>query len=467
MVPLLLVSLAAARITHVPVPSHAPPATMVARAGDIPLKPPAGWTTQTKDGATVITPGDVGDGKVYKVVLTPLQTKAGTIDEVYEVGKKMIGEVGTYTALTKVEKQQSDGGWDYAFTIGTVEKGGNGLLVQVMGLKKGDLGGVIIVLSDGIETTQKYSDDFAQMIRSLGGARKPPPAPAIAAGSGTVDLQYTVPAGWTETKKQGITIVENAKDETYNKWQWTLIIMPSQPLTGSLGDNFKDYWKALITANYESDVVPLPLTARLDDGYVCAFDADGSAKHKTSGARPRIASVYLIAHGDRFVPIFGIIYGYDKKVEADFDRFIETARIPGSSGAKIPLFSKSAVAGEWSEGSSSIASYVTASGGYAGDASIYTGSAFQLRPDGSYSHTLVALSGSTRIKEHDEGQWSIDDNELVLRQAKGASRYSLLGYGVDPKAGRFLVLGTYANAKSKLSFSNPRGVFQATWYKSK
>jgi len=447
---------------------HAAPTTRAVKAdiSQIPLKAPTGWKSKTDQGATVMTPGDLGEGKVYTVLVTPLQTKAGTLDEVYRIAVKTMGEVGTFTEATKPQAAQSDGGWDYTVSIGVVEKDGKGLMAQVMALKKGDVGGIVIVIADGIETLEKYSDPFTHMIRSLGGSGKLPPTPEITRPAGTVDLQYTVPQGWVESRKSGATVIEAAHDDLYTKYRWTLVVMPSQTLTGSVRDNFREYWKTTVTANYDSAVVPMPLMARLSDGYVCAFDADGSAKHKISGIRPRTVSLYLIAHGNRFVPIFAILYGYEKPLEEDLDRFIKTARIPGSSNTKIPLFSSKEVTGDWSEGSASIANYVTASGNYAGDASIYTGSGFQLRPDGTYNHVLVAITHNTRIKERDAGKWSIEDDELVLHQSKGMTRYSLLGCGVDPKAGRFLVLGTYSDLKAKLSFSNPRGPFQASWYKA-
>lgn len=451
-----------------PIPIGLPLASArVAVPRDIPLKAPPGWKSKTDDAATVMQPRDVGEGKAYTVLITPLQTKAGTLDEVYEIAKKTIGDVGTFTEATRPQQSQSDGGWDYKVSIGTLVEHENGLLAQVMAVKKGEIGGVVIVITDSIETLQKYSDPFTDMIRSIGGSRKPPPPPELARPAGTVDLKYTVPQGWTETKKSGVTVIEASKVDFYTNYRWTLVVMPSQPLTGSVRDNFREYWKAMITANYDSDAVPLPLMARLSDGYVCAFDADANAKHKATGAKPRSVSVYLLAHGNRFVPIFAILYGYEKQLEEDVDRFLTSARIPGASNAKIPLFSSKEVGGDWSEGSSSIASYVTSSGGYAGDASIYTGSSFNLRPNGTYSHVLIAITRNVRIKEKDEGKWSVEDNELVLSHTKGVTRYSLLGCGVDPKAGRFLVLGVYGGVKAKLSFSNPRGAFQASWYKAK
>jgi len=441
--------------------------TPVAEDAKIPLKAPPGWKSQTNQGATVMIPGDLGEGQVYTVFITPFQTKAGTLDEVYGIAKKTIGDVGTFAEATKPQQAQSDGGWDYKVSIGTLEKDGKVLLAELIALKKGDVGGVIIAFGDGIETLQKYSDPFTNMIRSLGTSGKLPPTPEITRAPGTVDLQYTVPQGWTETKKSGATVIEISKDDFYTKYRWTVVVMPSQPLTGSLRENFKEYWKDLITANYDSAVAPLPLMTRLSDGYVCAFDADNYVKHKVTGAKPRSVSVYLLAHGNRFVPILAICYGYEKQLDTDLERFLTTARIPGSSNTKLPLFSSKEMTGDWSEGSSSIASYVTASGAYAGDASIYTGSSIHLQPDGSYKRTFIGLTSTTRIKETHEGRWSIDDNELVLKDPKETTRYSLFGCGADPKAGRFLVLGTYSNVKASLSFSNPRGPFQATWYKAK
>lgn len=466
MITLIMASCAFARLLS-PLAIH--PTALVANhavSSDIPLKTPAGWTSSKNEGATVMTPGDVPEGKAYNVVITPVQGKAGTLDAIYGVAKKMVAEVGTYTASIEPKQAQSEGGWDFQFTIGVVAKGDGAFLAQVMAVKKGDEGGTVIVVSDSIETMQKYSDPFAKMLRELGGSGKPSTPPEVK-GDGSVDLQYNVPAGWVETKKEGATVIEASKDEFYDKWRWTLVVLPSQPLNGSLGDNFREYWSSLVSANYESATVPLPLTARLNDGYVCAFDTDESTKHKTSGAQPRMVSVFLMAHGNRFVPMLFISYGYSRQLETDLNQFIETARIPGSSNAKIPMFSSPEIAGDWNEGSASIAHYVTSSGDYAGDASIFTSSSFHLQSDQTYIHYFMAITGSTRLKEKQEGSWSVDEDELVVSHDNKVDRYSLLGYGNDPKAGRFLVLGTYANVKAKISFANPRGTGHASWYKAK
>ena len=123
--------------------------------------------------------------------------------------------------------------------------------------------------------------------------------------------------------------------------------------------------------------------------------------------------------------------------------------------------------GNWDEGSATLASYVTSTGSYAGDASIFTGNFFHLRADGTYSHTLMAITATRRLKQSDEGKWSLEDDELVCNETGGTHRYSVLGYGADAKAGRLLVLGNFPNSKTKLTLSNPRGMLQASWYKAK
>ena len=166
-------------------------------------------------------------------------------------------------------------------------------------------------------------------------------------------------------------------------------------------------------------------------------------------------------------PILGILYGFEKQLNTDLGQVIQTASIPSSSHAKTPLFSEASVAGEWTEGSVSIASYVNSSGGYVADASISTGSSLSLKPDGTFKQNWVAMMRSTVFHELFEGKWRIEDDELVLTHKQGVNRYSLVGSGSDPKAGRFLVLGTYPDTKAKVSFASPRGPFQTTWYKIK
>jgi hypothetical protein len=155
---------------------------------------------------------------------------------------------------------------------------------------------------------------------------------------------------------------------------------------------------------------------------------------------------------------------FDKAAEAEIGEFLGTARIPGAAAEKVALFSAPELVGDWSESSSEMANYVTRGGNYAGDATIATATYLDLRADGSYARTLQALSGGRVVREKDAGTWTVEDDELVLSKA---GRLSLHGCGGDAKVGRFLVLGTYTNQKSRLRLTNPRGILQALWMKAK
>jgi hypothetical protein len=431
-------------------------------SADLPFVAPAGWKSEKQDKSIVLTPSDVATGKFYVVMITPVEGKAGSLDSILDSAKAMAAETGTFTAAIEPKQSKSDGGWDYKFIIGTIEVGGKNLLAQLMAVKKGDEGGVVIVLSESVETMTQYANTFAAMIRAMG-ATAPVAAPS---SSGVVDLQYSVPPGWVKSDISGFPLLVKEKNEQWTKYRVSLLIFPTEILGKDIRTQFVGYWNDFVTPNYTTKIAPIPLLVRLKSGQACAFDAEWDAVAK-NGSVATVA-LYLIAHGGKVVPVLGIFAGPDwmfgNEAENEIANFLDTAKIPGASAAKVKLFSATNLVGEWSESSTSYATYVTRSGAYAGDATISTASYLTLGGDGSYKRTLLAVGAAGNIREKDAGTWTVDDDELVL--SKGG-RYSLLGYGNDPKIGRFMVIGNYSNQKSRLKFTNPRGILQAMWMKAK
>ncbi len=433
---------------------------------DLPITAPAGWKTEKQDKAIILTPGDVGAGKFYVVMITPTEGKAASLDSLLDSAKAMAAETGTFKAAIDPKQSKSDGGWDYKFLLGTIEVGGKSLISQLMAVKKGDEGGVVIVLSESIETMTQYADTFAAMIRAMGVTATTVAPAAAPASSGVVDLQYSVPPGWTKSDINGYPLLVKEKNEQWTKFRVSLLIFPTETLGADLRSQFVGYWNDFVTPNYTTKIAPVPLLVRLKSGQACAFDGERSATAK-NGSTATVA-LYMIAHGGKVVPVMGICTGIDwmmnNDVENEIANFLDTAKIPGASAAKVKLFSAANLAGEWSESGTEYATYVTRSGAYAGNATISTASYLNLGGDGSYKRTLMAVGAAGNIREKDAGTWSVDDDELVL--SKGG-RYSLLGYGNDPKVGRFMVIGNYSNQKSRLKFTNPRGILQAMWMKAK
>jgi hypothetical protein len=429
---------------------------------EIPFRAPPGWKVDEQDRATVLTPGDVPEGRTYRVMVTLSEPRAGTLEELLEAGKKMVAEIGTFSAKVDPARSTSAGGWDYLAVVGTVTQAERSLVVSLVAIKKGEQGGVVVVLADSVETMAVYQDAFAQMIREMGAAT---PA-SDAAKPGVVHLEFHAPAAWVETKIEGLPHLVKEKNEEWVKYRFSLLVLPGEARSGTVREQFDQLWRAYVAPNYATRIVPLPLMSRLPSGGACAFDADSQAKDK-SGAEVTVA-LYVIAHGGRVVPVMGVYSGpdwtFDRAAETEIGEFLGTARIPGAAAEKVALFSAPELVGEWSESSAELANYVTRGGSYAGDATIATATYLDLRRDGSYTRTLQALSSGRIVREKDAGTWSVEDDELVLSKA---GRLSLLGVGGDAKVGRFLVLGTYPNQKSRLRLTNPRGILQATWMKAK
>ncbi|MBC8066648.1 MAG: hypothetical protein H7Y17_17595 [Chlorobia bacterium] len=428
------------------------------KIADLPLSVPKGWKTEKVQGSTTITPGDVPTGKIYVVMVTASEGKAGSLDEIFEGAKKTLAESGTFKELSEPKVSKSDGGWDYKFVLGTLESGDRGLLAQAMAVKKGDEGGTILVLADGVETMTKYADTFTAMIRGMGAPKTAPVAPS----PGKVDLQYTVPPGWVKQQVNGFPLLVKEKKDGYNNWRVSLLIMPTEALSSNVRNQFEGYWKSFVTPNFETTIAPIPLMSRLKSGYACAFDGEFNINKLTT------VTLYMIAHGGRVVPVMGIFYGAEwglnNDIENEVAEFLDTARIPGVSVDKVQLYSGSNLVGDYSESGTSFANYVTRSGAYAGDATISTASYLTIGSDGKYSSSGFAVGAAGNIREKDAGTWSLEDDELVLSKGR---RYVVFGYGNDAKAGRFLIISNRSNQKSRLKFTNPRGPLQATWYRAK
>jgi len=424
---------------------------------DIPFKTPTGWKSESKDGATTLTPGDVPTGKLYAVVITMLPSKAGSLDEILAAGKAQAAEIGTFKSAIEPKTAKSDGGWDYKFDLGEIKRNDNTFVAQIMAIKKGDEGGVIIVLSDSVETMTRYADTLTESVRSMGVAKST---------AGNATLQYTMPVGWKESKVNGFPMLVKELKDDYNNYRVSLLILPTEDLAVSIRDQFVGFWNSYVTPNYETKVAPIPLMARLKTGYACAYDGQWDAKAK-NGAQQSVV-LYMIAHGGKAVPVLAMCSGaewsIDGKVELEVAAFLDSARIPGVSDKKVQLFDPAQVAGDWKESGTEFANYVTRPGTYAGDATISTASYLTLAGDGSYDRTLLAVGAAGNIREKDVGTWSVEDDELVL--SKGG-RYSLLGSGSDPKVGRFLVIGNNRNQRVRLKFTNPRGPLQAMWFRAR
>ena len=429
----------------------------------LPLTAPAGWESKRQQEASVLVPKDLAAGTAYTVVIPDLTRKLGSLEALMDAAKATFAETGTFKPIGTPGTSKNDAGWDYQVVIGTIEKDGRSILGQAVALRKGEEEGLILLVSDSVETMQKYSDPFTLMVKGIGA---PPPAPVAA---GKVDLQYTAPDGWTSKVIEGGIIWEKAKSDFYDKFSYRIVILPSQPLTGPLRKTFVDNWASIIKPTFETRIVPLPLVRRMKSGMAVAFDQDPSAKNKDGVVQH--ATLYLLARGNRFVPVLGFYFGLGntKDVDLALTTIFESAVIPGAGTDPVTLLDAADLVGKWSESSYSLANYVTSAGAYAGDASIATASYLAINQDGTIKKTFIGISGTRRIRETDEGKWKLEDNELVLDVVKDGipktMKYRVFGAGSDDKGGSFLVITVSSDTDQQADLSIPRRMFSGEWYK--
>ncbi|HXX92975.1 MAG TPA: hypothetical protein VEN81_05035 [Planctomycetota bacterium] len=438
---------------------------------ELPVSAPTGWEMKDQDSTLLLTPKDLEAGKIYSVIVPGLPQKMGTVRKLLEVAKATLGEAGDFKPANEPVTAKTRQDWEFEIVIGSLTKNGRSLMAQAMGLKKGDKEGIILILSDSVPTMQKYADTFNAMVHLMDAPLPTPPSPAPA--SGTVDLTYTLPDGWTATPKEGSVLVSWTNERTKGQFdqdqKCQLIILPSQPLQDSVRKTFLSFWAANLDPAFETSIAPLPMVRRLKSGVLCAVDLDDRAKLKGGGSVPGLlsAGLFLLAQGNRVVPIVGMILNPTKALEGPLTAFLETARIPNAGEAKIVAFGAEEFSGEWKESSMSLASYVSSSGRIVGDASIATGSGITVNADGTFKSYFVGVGRGQTVTENDEGKWTLDDTLLTLEGKKRTRKLFVYGVGQNPKVGSFLVLAISFASETPVSLLFPRNVFQSTTYKKK
>lgn len=438
---------------------------------DLPVQAPEGWESRLQDSTLLLVPKDLAAGQVYTVLIPGLTQRVGTVRGLLDLAKATLGQVGEFKPAHDPAGSKTDPGWEFEVVIGALTKSGKDLMAQAMGLRKGEKEGMILIISDSVATMQKYSDAFNIMVRTMDAPKASPAAPA--AGEGVVDLVYTAPDGWTATPQAGSTLLswsnEKSKGQFDSVRKYQLVILPSQPLKDGLRKTFLDFWDAQLKPAFDTSVMPLPMLRRLKSGRICAFDLDDRAKTKDGRALPGILSVglYVVAQGNRAVPIVGIFLNRIRDIDAPLLALMESARIPNAGDDKIVPFTAADIAGDWAESSMSIATFVTASGQYAGDASIATASGFTLNSDETFKYHFVGVGRGKTITENEQGKWSVDDTTLVLVGKDRTRRYIVYGFGKDPKVGTFLALSVSYATDVQLDLGFPRGAFQSTTFKRK
>lgn len=176
-----------------------------------------------------------------------------------------------------------------------------------------------------------------------------PQTGGAAVASGSLDLVYSLPSGWTEQRgADWITLNYSVAGPSPTE-SYTLVILPSKPLSGTLTATFQALWAEMITPTFtplqDPAIVPAPMRRRLASGFVAAFDG---GLMKTNNGGMFTTMLYLISSGDRVVPILGMYGLLGDQSEPVLSAFFDSVSISGQTPVKAPLFDASELVGKWS-----------------------------------------------------------------------------------------------------------------------
>ena len=295
----------------------------------------------------------------------------------------------------------------------------------------------------------------------LAAAQPGAPAPAPAASGGSYDLVYQIPQGWNESRTylNAITLGFDQED-FYNHVHPRIHIFPSRPRQGAIDDQFRALWNELVVTPGEFSQMdpPRPMRRRTGRGY--AMDLDARPTTLTKGGYVTVG-LYVIYTDDKLVPILTTNLSW--QLDGVVNPFFDGVEIRGEAPSKTPLFATRELAGHWSTQAVSLSSYVNANGDYAGDASLATADGIFLDPDGSFRSHFVGLGRGQAVQTDDSGQWSIDDDTLVLSGHERTERRRIWGRGAAPQGNPdSLCMVPYGD--SRPTYTKPDDQVNSSWY---
>jgi hypothetical protein len=209
------------------------------RKGDLPLQVPQGWESKKQEGALVIAPKDLPEGKIYTVVIPEPTRTLGSLKDLLTAAKAALGEAGTFKPLRDPAASRNDAGWEYELLIGTLEKEGGKMLAQAVVLRKGEEEGMILLLSDSVETLEKYSDAFTAMVRSTGAPKSAPPAAPVAGATSFGHMRFTPPPGWKSVAYANGALLQPSNLPAHHL---DITVMQAIDWSGTLDDALKRSW---------------------------------------------------------------------------------------------------------------------------------------------------------------------------------------------------------------------------------
>ncbi|MBM4059975.1 MAG: hypothetical protein FJ265_02615 [Planctomycetes bacterium] len=230
---------------------------------------------------------------------------------------------------------------------------------------------------------------------------------------------FPTPPGWSESAADGMrALSREILNEFGAREAYQLLVLSPRPRAGSPNDSFLSVFAEALAPAFDRKDHVLPLLRRLRNGCACAYD-NFDAVRRQDGQQVRLG-LFVVDDGRALHPVVAVYQGFRDSLEDDFGALLHG--FTGSADkSDVPLFRASDLVGSWRAGANSLADFVDpATGNYRGDASILWGETLTIAADGTYVSSFVAVQGSRRIRERQEGTWQLDDAMLTMTPKPGS-----------------------------------------------
>lgn len=433
------------------------PAAAQTQAYDIAtFSPPQGWKAERHQTSIAFT--DIDEASRTFCILGVYASTTGSGDGGADFAREwgaLIGRGFSTGAPPRPSEGRTPSGLGYLEGGSIVSQGGRSSYAHLMVFTAGDRRMSMVLLASSEAALGARGETLRSFFESLrlnaGQSRG-----GLAADA---RLTYQVPAGWSRSGSGGAVTLARTVDLGFGQKQaFRITIGAAESVAGNPVETFQALWRRLIGSIFVTQFHPLPLRVRLRGGAMLLYD--GTQMRLRQKNAQMDGFLYVVLNGGTAVPLIATYSGWDAELDRALKQLFDSVQLPGAAGQTTPLFTGEEIAGVWRSSSSTLANWVDAAGNYRGDASVATGETMTIRADGTYESQFAAISGANRMRQHDVGRYTIEDDFLVLRpgnpgQQQSRQRITGVGRSADGR-GAFLLLGITRNDFPMLSAGSMR-----------
>lgn len=307
-------------------------------------------------------------------------------------------------------------------------------------------------------------------------------AKAVAATSSTTNLSYTVPAGWTETKADGGTLLNRTVKTEKGELVLDVVLMTGAAQSGDPSEFCQAFYKKQLAPQMPADEFKNGTSLRemktdvyrrlVGNGMRCYMT--GNLWTKKVGldyfGTSQEWHVYYVESGSKWVPVMVSMTGEAGRDSQDvllngnerYDWLEDVLRgLKGAPSSK-PLFTLAEIVGDFSTVSSSVGPmlYSTITGGSVGMNAVASSTQLNIKSTGTFSYSIGAAttyagSGTRFQSQKDTGNVTITQDSwgsFLVRNGKArTSRDRIVTASVLPN-GRRMFVTVGESDKPTLSF---------------